>query len=164
MPANQNPETETARPSDRELVVTRRFAAPVHLVYAAWTQPALLTQWWAPQSFGIRFVSCETDPRTGGAYRFVFTHPDFPEPMAFFGTYLEATPPTRLVWTNEESGDAGAITTVTFAEQNGHTLVTLHDLYPSKEALEACIASGATSGTCETLEQLDALLPSLAPA
>jgi uncharacterized protein YndB with AHSA1/START domain len=117
-------------------------------------------QWWAPKSFGVTFLSCEADVRTGGAYRFVFGHPASEQPMAFFGKYIEATPPSRLVWTNEESDD-GAVTTVTFEEKDGQTLLVLHELYPSKEALDAAIASGSTSGMCETLEQLDELLVTL---
>lgn len=74
--------------------------------------------------------------------------------MEFFGTYLEVTPPTRLVWTNDE-GDAGkTVTTVTFDETDGKTRVTVHDLYPSKEALE----SGSTAAMPEALEQLEELL------
>ena len=80
--------------------------------------------------------------------------------MAFFGKYIEVTPPSRLAWTNEESDD-GAVTTVTFEEKDGQTLLVLHELYPSKEALDAAIASGSTSGMCETLEQLDELLVTL---
>jgi uncharacterized protein YndB with AHSA1/START domain len=145
------------RKSGRELVVTRSFNAPARIVFEAWTTPELLKRWWAPKSFGIFFISCETDVRTGGAYRFVFGHPSSEQPMAFFGRYIEVTPHARLVWTNEESSD-GAVTTVTFEERGGETLVVFHDLYPSTEALDAAIASGATNGFGESFEQLDALL------
>jgi uncharacterized protein YndB with AHSA1/START domain len=158
----KNP-TTAERTSDRELVVTRTFDAPARLVFEAWTKPELMRRWWAPKSFGITFVSCEADVRTGGKYRFVFAHPSAPEPMAFFGRYLEVTPCSRLVWTNEEEGeDAGAVTTVTFEEKDGKTLLVMSDLYPSKEALDAAIASGATGGKDEMFEQLDALLPAMA--
>ncbi len=152
----QNP-TTVERTSDRELVVTRVFAAAPDLVFKAWATPDLLMRWWAPKSFGISFISCEADVREGGAYRFVFGHPAAEQPMAFFGRYLEVVPPHRLVWTNEESED-GAISTVTFAPQNGKTLVTLHDLYPSKEALDRAIESGSTGGCAEQFAQLDPLL------
>jgi uncharacterized protein YndB with AHSA1/START domain len=147
------------RRSERELVVTRTFNGPARIVFEAWTKPELLMRWWAPKSFGIAFVSCEADVRTGGTYRFVFVHPAAEEPMAFFGRYVEVTPHTRLVWTNEESDD-GAVTTVTFEEQGGETLLVLHELYPSKEALDDSLASGstATSGMPEQFEQLDELL------
>lgn len=150
--------TTVERASERELVVTRTFNAPARIVFEAWTTPELLKRWWAPKSFGISFISCEADVRPGGAYRFVFGHPAAEQPMAFFGKYLEVTPPTRLVWTNEEGGAGGAVTTVTFEERGGETLVVMRDLHPSKEALDEAIASGSTSGFGETFEQLDEVL------
>ena len=150
--------TTTERKSDRELVVTRTFNAPARIVFEAWTRPELLERWWVPKSFGLTLISCEADVRVGGTYRFVFRHDAFPEPMAFFGRYIEVTPYSRLVWTNEEAEGAGQVTTVTFEENSGKTLLVMHDLYPSKEALDAAIASGSTSGTGETFEQLDELL------
>ncbi|HEU4670105.1 MAG TPA: SRPBCC family protein [Dyella sp.] len=149
---------EVQRVSDRELVVTRLFDAPAHLVFEAWTKPELFRRWWTPASFGIQFLSCEMDARTGGSYRLEFGHPSSDEPMAFFGRYLEVTPPSKVVWTNEESGDNGAITTVTFEEQGGQTRVVMHDLHPSKEALDEAIASGSTSCTEEQFAQLSDVL------
>ena len=153
--------TTAERKSERELVVTRTFNAPARIVFEAWTKPELLKRWWAPKSFGVSFLSCEADVRTGGAYRFVFGHPASEQPMAFFGRYIEVTPCSRLVWTNDEGGEGGAVTTVTFEERGAETLVVMHDLYPSKEALDAAIASGSTSGTGEMFEQLDDLLVTL---
>jgi uncharacterized protein YndB with AHSA1/START domain len=153
--------TVTERTSDRELVTTRSFNGPAHLVYKAWTTPELLLRWWAPKSFGITFISCEADVRTGGSYRFVFGHPASEQPMAFFGRYIEATPPRRLVWTNEEGGEDGPVTTVTFEERGAQTVVVLRDLYPSKKALDQAIASESVAGFGETFEQLDALLAEL---
>ncbi len=153
--------TTTERKSERELVVTRSFNGPARIVFEAWTKPELLKRWWAPKSFGVSFLSCEADVRVGGTYRFVFAHPASEQPMAFFGRYLEVTPHSRLVWTNDEAGDSGQVTTVTFEERGGQTLVVVHDLYPSKEALDAAIASGSTGGMCETFEQLDELLVAL---
>ncbi len=145
--------TTVERKSERELVVTRIFNAPARLVFEAWTKPELLKRWWVPKSMGMSLLSCEADVRVGGTYRFVFKLGDA-EPMAIVGKYLEVTPHSRLVWTNEESAE-GAVTTVTFEEQGGKTLLVMHELYPSKEALEA---SGFTDGTRETFEQLDELL------
>ena len=150
--------TTAERKSDRELVVTRTFHGPAQVVFDAWTKPELLKRWWAPKSFGISFVSCEVDARTGGTYRFVFSVPSAAQPMAFFGRYLEVVPPTRLVWTNDEGEGPGAVTTVTFEEKAGQTHVVMHDLYPSKQALDDAIASGSTSGSGEQFEQLDQLL------
>jgi len=81
-----------------------------------------------------------------------------PQPMAFHGTYLEVTPPARLVWTNEEAFGSGQVTTVTLEEKAGKTLLVLHELYPSKAVLDESIASGSTSGDMEeTFNQLDEL-------
>lgn len=150
--------TTVNRTSPRELVVTCTFDSPVTKVYDAWTRPAQLMRWWAPKSVGITFVSCDADVRKGGAYRFVFSHPDAPAPMAFHGRYLEADAPNRLVWTNEETGEAGAVTTVTFEARDGRTLLTLHDLYPTKEALDEALASGGPECFPEQFAQLESLL------
>ena len=157
----KNP-TTVERKSEREIVVTRTFNGPAHIVFEAWTKPELLKRWWTPPSFGISFVSCDADVRTGGTYRFVFGHPDFEQPMAFFGRYIEVTPPSRIVWTNEESGE-GPVSTVTFEEKDGKTLLVLSEVYPSKEALDDAIASGSTgtSGAPEQFELLDELLVTL---
>jgi uncharacterized protein YndB with AHSA1/START domain len=152
----KNP-TTVERKSERELVVTRTFNGPARIVFEAWTKPELLKRWWAPKSFGVSLLSCEADVRVGGTYRFVFGHAAS-KPMEFFGRYIEVTPHSRLVWTNEEGGDGGAVTTVTFEEKGGKTLLVMHDLYPSKEALDGAIASGSTGGMGETFEQLDELL------
>ena len=148
------------RRSDRELVVTRTINAPPHIVFQAWTKAELFQQWWVPKSFGLDLLSCELDVRVGGAYRLVFRHPAAPEPMAFHGRYLEVTPPSRLVWTNEEAGGAGQVTTVTFEERAGQTQLVMHDLYPSKEALDEAMSSGSTNWNDETFDQLDEFLAS----
>src|SRR6187200_3167252 len=147
--------TTVERKSERELVVTRTFNGPARLVFEAWTSPKLFKQWWVPKSMGMTLYSCEMDVRVGGKYRLEFSQ-DPANPMAFFGTYLEVTPHSRRVWTNEES-DEGSVTTVTFAEKNGKTLLVLHELYPSKEALDAA-GTGAADAMGETFEQLDDLL------
>ncbi|MHB1328991.1 MAG: SRPBCC family protein [Gemmatimonadales bacterium] len=158
----KNP-TTVERTSERELVVTRILNGPAHLVFEAWTKPELLTRWWVPTSFGMSFVSCEADVRTGGTYRFVFSHPAFDQPMAFFGRYIEVIPHSRIVWTNEESAD-GPISTVTFEEKDGTTLLVLRELYSSKQALDDALASGSTgsAGAAEQFELLDELLVTLA--
>ncbi len=149
--------TTVQRKSDRELVITRSFDAPAHIVFAAWTKPELLKRWWAPRSSGMALHSCEADVRTGGTYQFEFGNGSS-TPMVFFGRYIEVVAPSRIVWTNDEA-DGGAITTVTFEERNGTTLLVVHDLYPSKQALDAVIA-GMEGGKRETFEQLEELLAS----
>lgn len=151
--ANQ---TAVSRKSDREMVVTRTFDAPVHIVFEAWSKPELFKLWWVPKSAGMSLVSCDMDIRTGGTYRLVFRHPAFDQPMAFFGTYKEVTPDKRLVWTNEES-DQGAVTTVSFEEDAGKTRVTLHEIYPTSAALDEALA-GSAEGLPEQFAQLDELL------
>ena len=150
--------TTVERKSEREIVVTRTFNGPAHIVFEAWTKPELLKRWWVPKSLGMSFLSCEADVRTGGTYRFVFGHAASEQPMAFFGRYLEVTPHSRLVWTNDES-DGGAVTTVTFEERGGKTLLVFHELYPTKEALDA--NAGMENAMAETFAQLDELLLNL---
>jgi uncharacterized protein YndB with AHSA1/START domain len=157
----RNNDTTTERTSDQETVVTRSFDAPARLVFKAWTTPELLLKWWTPKSFDITFVSCDVDARTGGSYKFVFRVPSMEHPMAFFGKYIEVVPNARLVWTNEEGGEDGPVTTVTFAERGARTLVTVHDRYPSKKALDDAIATESMNGFGETFDQLDDLLPAL---
>jgi uncharacterized protein YndB with AHSA1/START domain len=148
--------TVVERKSERELVVTRTINAPAHLVFEAWTNAELFRRWWVPKSYGLNLVSCEMDVRVGGQYRLAFLHEG--STMEFFGTYLEVTPNSRLVWTNEEDDHGQTITTVTFDETAGKTLLVVHDLYPSKEALES---GGSTAAMPEALDQLDELLTSL---
>ena len=151
--------TAVERRSERELVVTRIFDAPVRLVFDAWTKPELFMLWWAPKSSGVPMLSCDMDVRTGGGYRVVFGQ-DAANARTFFGKYLEVSPPSRLVWTNDEGGD-GAVSTVTFEEEDGRTLLVLQELYPSKEALDESYV-GMEDGTCEQFGQLDELLVILA--
>jgi uncharacterized protein YndB with AHSA1/START domain len=140
------------RTSDREVVVTRTFDAPARLVFEAWTKPELFRQWWVPQSMGMTLHAIEMDARTGGSYRL-----NFGEGMDFFGTYLEVTVPSRIVWTNDEGGENSSVTTVTFEEKDGRTLVVMSEVYPSKEALDEA-GMGAADATRETFGQLDDLL------
>ena len=144
--------TTVERRSDRELVVTRSFDAPARLVFEAWSKSELFQRWWVPKSMGMTLHSCEMDVRTGGKYRL-----SFGDGMDFFGRYIEVTPPSRIVWTNEESGENGSVTTVTFEEKDGRTLLVMSELYPSKEALDAA-GTGAADAMQETLGQLDELL------
>jgi uncharacterized protein YndB with AHSA1/START domain len=150
--------TTVERKSDREFVVTRTINGPARIVFEAWTKPELFKQWWVPKSAGMFLRSCEMDVRVGGTYRLVFGE-DASKTMAFFGRYLEVVPHSRIVWTNEEAGESGAVSTVTFAEKGGQTRVVLHELYPSKEALDASL--GAYDAMGETFDQLEQLLVTL---
>ena len=148
--------TAVERKSDRELVATRTFDAPAPAVFDAWSKPDVFTRWWIPESAALSLLSCDMDIRTGGKYRLVFSHPAADQPMAFFGTYTEVTPHSRLAWTNEES-DEGAVTTVTFEETVGGTLVTLHERYPSEAARDEAFA-GSAEALPGQFEQLDEVL------
>lgn len=161
-PSPMKNRTTVQRKSDREVVVTRTFDCPARLVFEAWTNPELFKQWWVPKSLGMTLRSCELDVRVGGGYRLVFGD-DPSNPIAFFGKYLEVTPYSRLVWTNEESGDGGPVTTVTLAEKGGKTMLVLQELYPTKEALDVA-GTGATDALSETFGQLDELLVTLGAA
>src|SRR3954466_851301 len=151
--------TTVERKSDREVVVTRTINGPARIVFEAFTRSELLERWWVPRSMGMTLLSCEVDARVGGKYRLVFDHA--PEPVAFFGTYVEVKPYSRLAWTNDEGGEGGPVTTVTFEEKGGKTLVVLRESYPSKEAFDAA-GTGAADATVETFDQLDELLVALA--
>ena len=149
--------TTIERTSEQELVVTRTIDGPRDVVFDAWTDAELFRQWWVPKSLGLKLLSCEIDARVGGGYRLTFDN-GTAEPMAFFGRYVEVTPPTRLVWTNEEGDEGTVVTTVTFEDDGAGTRLVIHDRYPSKEALDAAVASGATGWNSETFDQLDELL------
>ena len=150
-------DTTVERKSEREVVITRTFNAPARIVFEAWTKPELMRRWWVPKSSGITLLSCEMDVRAGGSYRFVFQHPTVPgEPMAFFGQYVEVSPHSRLVWTNDESGDAGQLSTLTLEDRGDTTRIVLHEVYPSGEAYEA--GKGSYDGMPESFAQLDELL------
>lgn len=155
-PAPTTRTTTVKRTSDRDVVVTRSFDAPAHLVFEAWSRPELFERWWVPKSQGMALRSCEMDVRSGGTYRL-----EFANGMAFFGRYLDVTPPSRIVWTNEEGGEDGSVTTVTLAETDGATLVVVTEVFPSKEALDA-EGGGAADALHETFAQLDEVLAELA--
>jgi len=155
-PTTMKEHTTVERKSGREAVTRRTFNAPARIVFEAWTKPELFKRWWVPKSLGMSLRSCDMDVRVGGKYRLEFE----PDGMAFFGTYLEVTPHSRLVWTNEEGGDGGPVTTVIFKEEGEKTLLMMHELYPSKEARDAA-GTGAAEMMGETFAQLDGLLVTL---
>jgi uncharacterized protein YndB with AHSA1/START domain len=158
-PAHGKNRTKVERTSDREVVVTRTINGPARMVFEAFSRAELLRRWWVPRSMGMTLLSCEVDARVGGKYRLEFDIGG-PEPVAFFGTYVEVKPYSRLAWTNDEGGEGGSVTTVTFEEKDGKTLVVLRESYPSKEALDAA-GTGAADALVETFDQLDELLVAL---
>jgi len=150
--------TAVERKGDLELVITRTFDAPPSLVFRAWSQAELFKRWWLPKSVThVSLVACDMDVRTGGKYRLEFSAGGA-DTMAFYGKYLEVIPNQRIVWTNDE-GEEGAITTVTFEDKGGKTLLTFHEAYPTREALEEAL-QGSAAGLPEQLDQLAGLLAS----
>jgi len=150
--------TSVERKGDRELVVTRTFDAAPPIVFKAWSDPELFRKWWVPEGAPMTLLSCEMDVRTGGNYRLEFGVGG--QSMEFFGKYLEVVPDARIVWTNDESDEEGAVTTVTFEDQDGKTLLTFHELYPTTEALEEAM-TGAAAALPTQLDQLDELLSTI---
>src|ERR1051325_1776353 len=109
--------TTVERKSDREVVVTRTVNGPARIVFEAFTKAELFTRWWVPKSLGMKLLSCDLAARVGGKYKLLFDHGGA-EPAAFFGTYVEVKPYSRLSWTNEESGHGGPVTSVSFEEKD----------------------------------------------
>jgi uncharacterized protein YndB with AHSA1/START domain len=145
--------------SDLELVITRTIDGPARIVFDAWTKVELLVRWWAPNAIGVAGDGFVSDVRTGGRFRQVLRLHGGGE-IAFSGTYLEVTPPTRLVYTSifEPRPEAGEVLcTVTFEERDGKTKIVLHEKFPSKETLEAAMCGGMDA----SLDQLDDLVSAL---
>ena len=154
--------TTVERLGARELVVKRKFNATARAVFDAWTQPEFLERWWAPRSRGVTLFSCEADVRVGGRYRYAFGR-DPQKPMVFSGTYKEVDAPSRVVCTQvfEQMPAGEAIITATFDERHGKTELVLHQLFPSKEALDGALSSDMEAGMRETFEQLEELVGAL---
>ncbi|MCE9669798.1 SRPBCC family protein [Myxococcus stipitatus] len=148
-------------PSERELVITRTFRAPPRLVFEAWTQAEFVKRWWVPKSCGGEIIECRADVQVGGTFRYVM-RVDGNE-FGFNGKYVEINRHTKLVYTQvfEPYPDSPVLITVTFEEHEGKTRLRSHELYPSKEALDATIASGMESGMRETMDQIDAIVAAL---
>jgi uncharacterized protein YndB with AHSA1/START domain len=161
--------TKFERVSDTEIVMERTFNGPRHIVFDAWTKPELVSRWWAPTSFGTAMDSCEAEVRVGGSYRYVVRHRTGGK-FAFSGAYTEVTPHSRLVYTSFFEPEAAGtmpgidavIVTVTFEEREGRTHLVSHERYPSKEVLDMAVGSGMERGVHITMDQLDALVASLA--
>jgi uncharacterized protein YndB with AHSA1/START domain len=151
--------TKVERKSEREVIISRTINAPVRIVYDAWTNADLFSKWWVPKSVPMTLLSCEMDVRVGGTYRLNFKHAG--GEMAFFGTYLEVTPNSRIVWTNEEGGPDSPITTVTFEDQSGKTLVVVSERHSTKESLDEALATSLADGMTEQFNQLDEFVMTL---
>lgn len=146
---------------DREIVMTREFDAPRHLVYEALTTPALIKRWLGALE-GWSMPVCEVDLRVGGGYRYVWRGPDGME-MGMRGVYREIVPNERIVSTEafDESWYPGeAVGTAELTERNGRTTLTTIIVYSSREAREAVLKSPMESGVAAGYDKLDAVLDS----
>jgi len=158
-----NTTLQITTPSDREIAMTRAFDAPRELVFEAWTNPQHVRHWWGPRTATI--VTCEADVRPGGVWRYV-TRSESGEEIPLTGVYQEVTPPERIVHTeilDVEPFNQGEppVTTVTFAEEEGRTLVTSVTLYPSRDIRDA-VLSGAGTGAAEIYDRFDEYLHAIA--
>ena len=158
---NRGEATNFATPSDREIVVTRVFAAPRRLVWEAWTNPEHLPNWMTGPD-GWSMPVCEIDLRPGGAWRFVLRGPDSAE-MEMSGEYREVVPPERLVHTESWGADwPETINTLVLTEEGGKTTSTSTVLYPSKEARDAALQTGMKDGMSQSFDRLAEYLRAIA--
>lgn len=153
-------EMQVRKLSDTELEITREFDAPREIVFKAMTDPALVAKWWGPRRYQTVVDTMEVRP--GGKWRMRNIAADGGE-HAFRGEYREVTPPERVVWTFEYEPLAGhvSVETMTLTERNGRTLLTVHDVFSSKEDLDGMLQSGMESGASESYDRLDELLAGL---
>jgi uncharacterized protein YndB with AHSA1/START domain len=149
--------TRVTTPSDREIVTERVFDAPRDRVFAAYTDPELIPQWWGPR--GTTTIVDQMDVRPGGAWRFVARDSDGSE-TAFRGTYREVTPPERIVQTFEWEGMPGhvLVETATFEDLGGRTRVRTNSLFHTSEERDGMLESGMERGLTETHDRLAELL------
>jgi len=147
-------------PTDEQILITREFEAPKDLVYRAWTEPGLVGRWWGGERGEVTIV--EVDLRVGGTWRCVMVTDDGSE-VAFYGEYREVVPDERIVSTEVYEGvpEAEALNTVTFAETDGRTILTVLVEHASKEARDAHIASGMEVGVREGMDLLERVALSL---
>ena len=157
-----NDGTQVDLPSDREILITRSFAAPARIVFEAMSKPEYVRKWWAPKSRGEMTV-CEIDFRVGGAWRYVMRASTGFE-VGFSGKFLEIQAPTRVVQTEifDPFPDLGSLVTAELVERAGMTTLTSRCLYPSKEVRDQVLATGMTDGMRESYRQLSDVIANLA--
>jgi uncharacterized protein YndB with AHSA1/START domain len=151
-------------PTDEQILITREFDAPPHLVYKAWTTPELVRQWWAGRRGAM--TSVDIDLRVGGTWRYVMiAHGEYE--VAFHGEYREIVPNERIVTTEVYEGappqpeGEDVLNVITFTEVEGRTLLELLVKTPSKQVRDIIVDSGMEGGLQEQMEILDELLPTL---
>lgn len=147
-------------PTDEQILITREFDAPRHLVYKAWTTPELVKRWWSARR-GETTIA-EIDLRVGGAWRYVMVTEGGDE-VAFHGEFREIVPNERIVSTEVYEGapDAEALNTVTFTEADGRTTLTVLMRLPSKEVRDAIIDTGMEAGMQDAMDLLEQVAVSL---
>jgi uncharacterized protein YndB with AHSA1/START domain len=149
-------------PTDTQILITREFDAPRHLVYKAWTTPELIKRWWSGERGEV--TSAEVDLRVGGTWRYVMVANEGFE-VAFHGEYREIVPNERVVCTEVFEGmpetDGDVVCTYTFTEEDGHTTLTLLVDHPTKEIRDMVIDSGMEGGMQEAMDSLERVANSL---
>jgi uncharacterized protein YndB with AHSA1/START domain len=161
---DDTPALRLTTPDARQIVMSREFAAPRALVFDAWTKPHLLRRWYGAR--GWTLVTCEIDPRPGGAWRYV-SHGPNGAVMTQQGTFREFVPPERLVTTqtfDSSPGDAETLVTTTFVETAGVTTVTLTAVYPTRAARDEALRTPMRRGVAQGFARLDTLLAALDPS
>jgi uncharacterized protein YndB with AHSA1/START domain len=153
----QAPTATVTTPGEREIHIVREFDAPRDRVFATFTDPKLISEWWGPRR--TTTIVDQMDVRPGGAWRFVIRNADGSE-TAFRGTYREVTPPERVVQTFEWEGMPGhvSVETATFEDLGDRTRVTTHSLFHTGEERDGMIAAGMEGGLNESYSRLDELL------
>jgi uncharacterized protein YndB with AHSA1/START domain len=159
VPVKNNPMNVTT-PTDREVVVTREFDAPLSLVFEAWTKCEHLQHWLLGPD-GWTMPSCQVDLRPGGKYRWGWRHSQNGHEFAMHGVYREIDPPNKIVCTESMEGQPGeTLNTLVFTEAGGRTLMTMTILYASKEMREMVLKTGMTSGMETSFNRLESYLES----
>jgi uncharacterized protein YndB with AHSA1/START domain len=148
-------------PTDEQILITRDFDAPKHLVYRAWTTPELVKRWWSGKRGTVTLA--EIDLRVGGRWRYVMTA-DGGFEVAFHGEYRELVPDERIVSTEvyEGAGGEGTLNVATFTEVDGRTRLEVLVQCPSQEVRDAIIESGMEGGMQEAMDALEQVAISLA--
>jgi len=161
MPVTSDRRANVTLPADNQILITREFDAPKHLIYKAWTTPELVAQWWSGERGKV--TSIEIDLRVGGRWRYVMVANEGSE-VAFHGEYREIVPNERIISTEIYEGmpDATAVDTMTLTDLAGLTLLSLLVEHDTKEHRDAHIESGMEGGLQEAMDKLERLVRSMA--
>jgi uncharacterized protein YndB with AHSA1/START domain len=166
MPVTSSGTATVSLPTDEQILISREFDAPRHLVYKAWTTPELVKRWWSANRGEVTLA--DIDLRVGGRWRYVMVTTDGGLEVGFHGEYREIVPNERIVSTEVYEGvpqgegpEQGTLNTATFTEADGRTTLTILVEAPSKEIRDAIIDSGMEAGMQDALDLLEQVAVSL---